>query len=416
MDAAEHLRQLRESLAANPRRALASALGVFWGTAAIVVLLAFGTGFQAFMREEFARFGRGVVLVYPASTSSGFPGYREGVPVRISAAQAARAERETREWVSAILPQHIAPGRVLVEASGVARRLDLSGSDERFARYRNFEIAYGRFFDRDDVRGARAVAVLGYEAASDLFGAPERGVGARIRIEGRSFELIGVAARKGRQYMNTNRPDNRLLIVPYTAAERRLGLPEEALANLLVFPRPGVSGERAVRAVLASLGPLAGFHPDDADAVKWFDSASILGLVDLFASGFAWFIGIAGTLTLLIGGVGIANYHLAVLAERTLEIAVAKAIGARNRTLVLQAALEALAVAGGSALAGLLLGIAACALLAAIAPADRFPRPILSGAALSVTLAATCGVGVVAALVPALRVRRLEVSAALRSG
>jgi putative ABC transport system permease protein len=415
MDALEHARQVRDSLSDHPRRVAASAMGVFWGTAAIIVLMAFGTGFREFMHGELQRFGRGVVLMYPATTSSGFPGYRRGVPVRIAIRDIARVERELSEQVAALLPHHISRSRLLVEAGGTARRLDLSASDARFGRYRGFDIAHGRFYDAADVKQGRAVAVIGSEAAEDLFGSPESAVGQRLRISGKSFELVGVTEPKGRQYTNTNRPDNRLLIVPHTTAEERLGYDEEAVGSLLLFPRPGVSSEEAVAAVLSVLGPRSGFHPDDSDAFRWFDTTQILGLVDLFYAGFMIFIGVAGTITLLIGGVGIANYHLATISERTTEIAVAKALGARNSTLVAQTVIEALVVAGGAAILGAALGLAACAGLEALAPPGEFPRPIISGRVVLITLGATTAVAVLAATAPALRVRRVEISTALRA-
>ena len=133
-------------------------------------------------------------------------------------------------------------------------------------------------------------------------------------------------------------------------------------------------------------------------------------------TGFTIFIGLAGTITLLVGGVGIANYHLATLAEREVEIGIAKAIGARNSTLMWQSVLESTLVSGTASLAGLGLGLVGCAALEHVAPPGMFPLPIISGTAIAVTGAALCGVGVIAALVPALRVRRMDISSAVRAG
>ncbi len=127
------------------------------------------------------------------------------------------------------------------------------------------------------------------------------------------------------------------------------------------------------------------------------------------------FIGVAGTVTLLIGGVGIANVHLATLAERTVEIGVAKAIGARNRVLVVQTIVESLLVSGSTAGLGALLGVALCWALGAFTDPSVFPRPILSAVGVAVTFAAVLAVALVAALLPALQVRRMDVSAALRA-
>jgi putative ABC transport system permease protein len=415
MDLREHLQQALESMADHPRRVLAAVMGVFWGAAAIVLMLAWGAGFREFMRVELARYGKACVFMVPGVTSSGFPGYRAGIHVRFSRADVQAAERIHHEEVAALLPEHLSTERVLAEAGGHVRRLDLSGCDQRFAAYRNFHLAQGRSFDDADVELRRAVAVLGYEAAAALFGDATAAVGRTLRVEGRPFEVIGVAAPKGRQYFNTNRPDNRLLLVPITTAEALLGYDEKAVARINLYPRPGVAPERALRAVLTTLGPRAGFHPDDIDAVRWFDISQPSKISELFYVGFMVFMGVAGTVTLLIGAVGIANYQLATLAERTVEIAVAKAIGAHNRTLMLQTILESVLVSGGTALLGVLLGLVACVALATFSPPGLFPTPIISPLAVAVTSLAVLGVAVTTATIPALRVRRMEIAAALRA-
>ncbi len=415
MDWGEAVRQALESVAEHPRRVLASSMGVLWGAAAIVVMLGWGTGFRVFMRAELGRFGEGFVILGPATTSSGFPGFRKGVPVRISRDDAAAAERAAGETVRALLPCHNSSERFLTESpTGRVRRLDLAGCDERFLALRNFEIEYGRGIDRRDVERGAAVAVLGPEAAEQLFGSAEAAVGQVLRVGGKPFEIIGVPRSKGRQYFNTHRPDNRLLVVPITAAEERLGFDQKAVGFFLLYPRRGVTAEDAVAAVLGVWGPRAGFHREDGDAVKWFSSFEFLGLVDLFHAGFMIFIGLAGTVTLIIGGVGIANVHLASLAERTVEIGVAKAIGARNRTLMVQTALESLLISGTTAGLGVLLGLLACRALRTFTDPTTFPPPILSGIGVGVTFVAVLAVAVVAALLPALRVRSMDVAAALR--
>lgn len=415
MELRESIHQAVEALADHPRRAIASSLGVFWGAAGIVLLMAWGAGFRDFMKSELGRFGKSFVIMAPASTSSGFPGYRKGVRVEISREDSVRAARDNADLIEAVLPEHSSRERVLVAAEGRARRLDLAAVDHRYPHYRNFTIGLGRFFDAGDVERRRAVAVLGFEAARDLYGAAELAVGSRLRVDGRGFEVIGVAEEKGRQYVNTHRPDNRLLIIPITAAEARLGYREEAVSRLLVYPRPGVSSQRSVEAMLGSLGPSAGFHPEDADAVKWFDLTELLGMVDLFYAGLTIFIGVAGIVTLMIGAVGIANYHLALLNERSTEIAVAKAIGARNRDLVLQTILESLLVSASSALGGVSLGIAGCATLAHFTSAQALPQPTLSAPAVLVTFVAVLSVAVIAAVLPARSVTRIEISMALRA-
>jgi putative ABC transport system permease protein len=412
----DHLRESIDVLSVHPRRVIASGMGVFWGAAAIVLMLAWGSGFREYMREELSRYGQACVFVMPGVTSSGFFGYRSGVHVRFSRRDAAVAERMSHEEVEAIIAEHLSDERVLAEARGQVRRLDLTATDERFAAYRSFAVAYGRSLETSDIAQRRAVAILGFEAAEVLFGNAPDALGQTLRLNGRPFEVIGVAARKGRQYFNTNRPDDRLLIVPITTAETMLGYDERNVSRLNLYPRPGVDPQQALRSLLATLGPRVGFHADDVDAVRWFDISQPSKISELFYVGFMIFIGVSGTVTLLIGAIGIANYQLATLAERTVEIGVARAIGARARTIVVQTVVDSLVVSGGTALLGVLLGLAGCLALATLPPPGMFPTPVISVPAVVVTGVATLAVAVIAALVPALRVRRMDVATALRAG
>lgn len=415
MDLREQLRQAVEAITDHPGRVITSALGVYWGAAAIVVLLAVGEGFRVYMNAELGGYGKPMVFVIPGITSSGFPGHRAGVRIRLGREELEAAERVSASHVAAILSEHrsLDDSRALVEASGRRRRLDLSGVDHRFAEHRRFAIGHGRSFSAADVARARALAVLGHAAARDLFHSADAAVGRTIRIDGVAFEVVGVAAEKGRQYFNTNRPDNQLLMVPLTTAEQRLGFREDSIEFASVILRPGATAKPALRAVLGSLAPKAGFHPDDTDAVRWFDLTGILGMIDLMAAGFGLFVAFAGTITLVVGGIGIANAHLASLAERSVELAVARALGARTRVLVTGALLESLLVSGATAVAGVATGAGVAWLLARLLAGTGL-APVISPAVLVTAAAALTAVSLVAALGPALRVRRTDVSVALR--
>ncbi len=416
MDFGEQLRNAWDAVLDQPRRVIASALGVYWGAAAIVVLLSVSSGFRVFMQAEMGGYGRPMLFVIPGVTSSGFPGHRAGVRIELARSDLAFAEQRSADHVLAILPEHRDGGdaKALVEASGRRRRFDVSGVDHRFAEHRRFGLVVGRFFDAAEVARSRAVAVLGYEAAEKLFGRAEDALGRGIRVDGVAFQIVGVAAKKGRQYFNTNRKDNELVLVPITTAEARLGYRERSVAFASLILRPGADGEAALRQVLAALGPRAGFHPEDTDAVRHFDLSKLLGLIDLLHAGFGLFIAFAGTLTLAVGGVGIANAQLASLTERSAELALARALGARTRVLVRGALLESLIVSGITAVAGVASGAAACWILERLLAGTGL-APILSLSTLAIAALALFGVSLVAALLPALRVRATDVSAALRA-
>jgi putative ABC transport system permease protein len=416
MELREVIREAIDSLASHRRRAAAASIGLFWAAAAMVLLLAWGGGFREYMRVELQSFGPRVVVLNPSVTGSNFEGFRENRRVRIRREDAALVEAANAEEVEALLPEHVSGRRLTVEGlAGRSRSLDLSAADERYAHYRSFAMGWGRFFDASEVSRARAVAVLGHDAAVDLAGSPEAAVGARIRIQGVSFTVVGVAAKKGRQYLSLTRPDNRLLILPITTAEEQLGYDEKAVSRLLLFPRPDADGALVTRRVIATLSRYCDFHELDERAIRKVDLSTLLGMVDLFYSGFTIFIGVTGTLTLAVGAIGVANHQIAVIAERTAEIAIAKAMGARNRTLVQQVVAEALIVGSLASLAGVTLGLLVCLAFATLPPAHSIPAPIVSPLVTVITLVALIGVAVVTALLPAGRVRTIDVSTALRA-
>ena len=166
MDLAEHTRQLFESLADHPQRLIASAMGVFWGAAAIVFMLSFGSGFREYMITEMSRYGEGIVFMFPASTSSGFPGYRKSVRVRLARDDVAAIARAHPGLIEVALAEHLSETKVLVEGGGHVRRLDMVGSGHRFVDYRNFEIGWGRSFTDREVDRRSAVALLGLTSAT----------------------------------------------------------------------------------------------------------------------------------------------------------------------------------------------------------------------------------------------------------
>jgi ABC-type antimicrobial peptide transport system permease subunit len=199
MEVREHVRQLLESLGDHPRRVIASSLGVFWGAAAIIVMLAWGSGFHSYMYEELQRYGRPMIFVLPGVTSSGYPGFRPGIRVRISREDVSVAERSNVDAVAAVFAEHrsLSDERALVRAGNRTRRMDLSGVDHRFAEYRHFRIGTGRFFEQRDVERQRAVAVFGYEAAEDLFGSASAAIGRRVRIDSARRTWSGSASFRG---------------------------------------------------------------------------------------------------------------------------------------------------------------------------------------------------------------------------
>jgi putative ABC transport system permease protein len=400
----------------NRTRAVLSMVGISWGIVSVVMLLSYGNGFRDALARGFrGAFGDAVVIVWPGQTSQQAGGERAGKRIRLKTADVlAVGEVPLVKFVSPEFTREFPLTWGTRQGSYLVR-----GVAPEYAAMRSQVAAEGRFPDAEDLRLQRRVAFIGSEVARKMFGRVSP-VGQRIRLGGMAFEVVGVQKEKV-QLSNYLRPDRESIFIPYTTAGQ---LWNTEFTTVMVYQAVDPTLEaQATAGVKALLGKRLDFNPDDERALRMFGSSQTAEITAGIVLGLKLVLGFIGVLTLAIGGVGVMNIMFVSVTERTREIGIRKALGARRHAILMQFLLEGLvtAFAGGAA------GVVLSWLLVWLFSPQPFLSELLDDATRSADihlslslelLAVSSGilmlVGLVAALVPALRASRMDPIDALR--
>ncbi|RJP71124.1 MAG: FtsX-like permease family protein [Candidatus Abyssobacteria bacterium SURF_17] len=403
------LSQSLESLSTNRLRSLLTMLGVVWGTASVVFLLGFGKGFVSVMRAEARSGSDGYVVFWPKRALS-----------EVSGRKGARQLSFELKEVDVIL-NHCPSVRYVTPADHVytlmkhENRLKMGGvfgvMPDAFHIY-NLSLEQGRFVQPSDIDNMARVIVLGADLKEALFPGGMQAIGQHVKILGISFEVIGTLAKKGEQLITMQSEDDVKAYVPVTYALRYLGT--RKIGEIDVQPgNPSVSKE-CISEVKAALAKELDFSPDDEEALEIFDLSSMILSLDIMALALAVFVTFVGVITLFVGAVGVMNIMLISVTERTREIGIRKALGAKRRQILMQFMAEALAITALSGIVGIVIGCAVSLGIAAMPRPKIFAAPEISVFTLAVSFLVMVGVGLFAGIAPALRAANMEPVESLR--
>jgi putative ABC transport system permease protein len=346
----ESVRMAFRSLAANKLRAGLTMLGIIIGTGAVIALLSVGEGAKAAITSQIQSIGSNLVFVFPGrfEQTSGY--IQNYAPLTLEDAQAL-ADPALAPHVAAVAP--IVDRSFPVTAGGDALQVEVVGSTAEFEFVRNYPVEFGAFLSEPDTASEARVVVLGAATARKLFGEEALALGETVRINRIPFTVVGVLASKGGQGFGGGTADD-IAIVPITTALRRLVSGRQAATAGRVIDYISVSAldEKSIDAAIDEISWVLRdrhgieYQEDDFTATSQQD---ILGVFDQITNVLTIFLGAIAGISLLVGGIGIMNIMLVSVTERTREIGIRKAVGARRGDILGQFLIESIvmSVIGG---------------------------------------------------------------------
>ena len=402
------------SLAVNKLRAGLTLLGIVIGITAVITLMAIGQGVQQSITQRIESLGTNLLFVRPGASSQGgvFGGQGSASTLTMEDAIAIQ-DPVFAPSVAAVAPELSTTGQVVAGRSNTSTRV--YGVTPEYLEARNFDLSSGEFITQGHVDAASLVAVLGSEVAETLFG-NRNPTGQVVRINGRQFEVIGVLESKGGNRFFSL--DDQVL-VPITTAHHRLASQRTAQGafnvqtiNVQVADLDRMdSAIREVATVLRLRHRITG--EDDFSITSQQETIETLQET---TGAFVMFLGAIAGISLLVGGIGIMNIMLVSVTERTREIGIRKAMGAKYRDILLQFVAEATLLSLGGGAVGVLTGMLLSWMLNGRTLLGGQPtQTVFSGEVAVMALAVSAGIGLFFGIYPAMRAARLHPIEALRS-
>ncbi len=407
MNAFQTLRVALRAILRNKMRAFLTTLGIIIGVGAVIAMMAIGAGAKAQVEQAFASMGTNMLIVLPGSTTAG--GVHGGFGTMPTLTwDDVRAMGTEVPSVKAVAPSMRANLPVVSEDQNWTT--SITGTSPEYFQIRNWPIALGASFTSIDVEGGTKVVVLGKTVSDKLFGANANPVGQTVRIGTTPFQVVGVAAAKGQSANGQDYDD--AAFIPYTTFAQKVqgGLSKYVQGAIMVEAVDSESTARAEKGISELLRDRHHILSGQDDDFSIRNLSEIAGARAQGTETMTTLLASVAAVSLLVGGIGIMNIMLVSVTERTREIGIRMAIGAKPGQIRAQFLIEALVLSMAGGLIGVTLGLGTAILLAA-----RFRWPMLvQPQVIAVSFGFSAFVGVVFGLYPAHKASQLEPIDALR--
>ncbi len=406
MNLAQPIIEALESLVSNKLRSSLTILGIVIGVGAVIAMLAVGRGAQAEITGSIEGIGTNLIFVFRGGSED----VRNPQPLTLGDAQAI-ADPFAAPSVLGVAPALQGSAEVSFGGEGVVT--SLVGTTPEYSDVRNWPVTEGDFIDEGHLLGRASVAVIGVDVADNLFGRKDGVVGETIRIEGQPFRVIGLMAEKGGSSFGS---EDDIVIVPMTTAQSRL-LRRSTQDRVDIIMVSAISSDAVVQAGEEISQILRARHRTaiGQDDFTILNQQDFLATAETITNVLTIFLGGIAGISLLVGGIGIMNIMLVSVIERTREIGLRKAMGARKRDILVQFLVESSLLSLFGGIIGILLGWGIGLIVGRIAAASNTSlNPVMGLDSILLATLFSTAVGLFFGLYPANRAANLEPVEALR--
>ena len=394
----------------NKSRTFMTMFGLIWGTMTVVLLLSFGSGVGTSMKKNMHGMGDGIAILWPGTTTKVWQGYNRGRGLRFRPDDVELLRREVGEF-SAISGEFIYYERPTRASEKIAKP-PVTGVLPEYGPMRNcIAQAGGRWLNDNDIKNKRRVVFLGYKIRDLLFGEGYDAIGEYIHIGETPFRVIGILKEKTQPSSYSYRDQDRVFI-PLSTFQSLYGW--RYLSNIVYQVENPTRNKIVEEKIYQTFAKRFKFDPTDRNALGIWDTTESDKFIYYFSFGFQAFLGIIGAITLVVGGIGLANIMYVVVQERTREIGIKRSIGAKRRVIMSQFLIEAFMIIGIGASIGFLFALGLIRVISMMPIEDYVGHPELSWPVAIASVTILSLVGFLAGFFPARRASRLEVVECLR--